>query len=87
MNTTPAAPLPIADAIHDTGWAVGTTDGGEWLTIIGSAYESRLVFPTHEAAAARREALLPRWIEHDRHRIIVARVERLGGGYNRILPT
>lgn len=78
---------PIADRYRKIGWAVGTTDGGEWLTIIGSAYESRLVFPTQAGAESRAAVLRERFVDTQRHRVIVAYVERLGGLYNRILPT
>lgn len=42
----------------DEGWAAGIGDG-EWLTVIGSAYDPNLVYPTPEQAHERAEKLRP----------------------------
>lgn len=66
------------------GYAAGSTDSGEWLTVWGSAYRSDLVYPTLEQAeerAAEIRAKAPSQAE----RIIVRKVEALGGIYFRII--
>lgn len=80
----PAANAPARRALR-IGYAAGSTDGGEWLTIWGSAYRSDLVYATREEADVRAAELRTGSAATMHDRIIVARVERLGGLYNRIL--
>jgi hypothetical protein len=34
-----------------SGWAYGEAEGGEWLTIYGSAHTAPVLYPSREAAA------------------------------------
>ncbi|MGS2809446.1 hypothetical protein [Nocardia sp. MW-W600-9] len=64
------------DTVLNEGWAVGTTDLGEYLTVIGSRYSAYLVFPTAEAAEPRAEFFRERF--HNPADVLVRKVRRLG---------
>jgi len=52
------------------GWAWGTTDGGEWLTILGSHWSAPLLADTAAEAALPEAASAP-WL---RDRMVLAHV-------------
>lgn len=69
----------------DEGYAAGSTDGGQWLTVWGSFHRSDLVFATREEAEVRALDLRGRSVPDAAATVIVCRVRREDGFY-RILP-
>jgi hypothetical protein len=67
------------------GYAAGSTDGGEWLTVWGSAYRSDLVYATRDEAEQRAAELRANTVATQRDRVIVRKVQPLGGIYFKII--
>lgn len=66
------------------GYAVGTTDGGEWLTILGSHWETIPLFSTAEAAEAWWAEKWATNMPGEWYQPITRKVRR-AGGYFRII--
>lgn len=74
--------------VIDEGWAAGTTDGGEWLTVHGSYYGPRSpgrIYATREAAQQRAAEIRSRSVPSEAARVTVAYVRGSGSAF-RILP-
>lgn len=69
----------------DIGYAAGTTDSGQWLTVWGSAHRDDLIYPTQAEAEARADVLRAGSVPAQAARVIVCKVENLSGIYVRIL--
>jgi hypothetical protein len=71
------------------GYAAGCRipAGSDWLTVWGSAFEDRVVFPTAEAAKVRAEAIIDTVSApaQEQYPTVVAKVHRVGGTYFKIV--
>jgi len=83
LVTAPYRPVRIGHV----GWAAGSIGAsGEWLTVIGclTGYVSDVLFDERADAERRAAQLRARFVEHQRDRIVVRRVEWQGGPAFRI---
>lgn len=71
---------PLARGHLMEGYAAGSTDEGQWLTVWGSAYKNEVVFGTAEAAEVRADWLRDRAHESIRDSIVVHHVSRFSHG-------
>jgi hypothetical protein len=97
----PVQPLPVVPPHTRTlreGWAAGTfsdpgspalptPDGsGRWLTVIGSANDSRYLYPDRAMAEERAASLRSRYVPSAAERITVAYVRNAGGYFYWTVP-